>query len=134
MQSEFNLNANQFMRYYAIVCAIKSKWKNIFSQGNLKYPCDDHKLELFLLKKQPTKLCYSMFVSHVCLNLINTKHLNKWESDLSMNLDTLIQWQDRFKRIYKATLDTKIRTFQFKFINRRIATNESHRSQKFTDL
>ena len=44
MQSEFNLNGNQFMRYYAIVCAIKSKWKNIFSQGNLNYPCDDHKL------------------------------------------------------------------------------------------
>ena len=57
-------------------------------------------------------------------NLINTKHLNKWESDLGMNLETLIQWQDRFKRIYKATLDTKIRTFQFKFIHRRIATNK----------
>ena len=124
MQSEFNLNANQFMRYYAIVCAIKSKWKNIFSQGNLNYPCDDHKLQLFLSKKQPTKFCYSMLVSNVCLNLINTKHLNKWESDLSMNLETLIQWQDRFKRIYKATLDTKIRTFQFKFIHRRIATNK----------
>ena len=111
------------MRYCTIVYAVTSTWKNTFKHGNFEYS-DDHKLRLFLLKKKPTKFCYAMFVNNISLELKDTNQLDKWESDLNMRLETLIQWQDRFKRIFKATLDTKIRTFQFKFIHRRIATNE----------
>ena len=124
MVIEFNLNSNQFMRYFAIVCAITAKWKTLLREREAFPFSVDEKLQVFLTKKKPTKFCYSVFVNKVCLNVKETSQLNKWECDLNMSLEMLIQWQDRFKRIFKTTLDTKIRTFQFKFIHRRIATNE----------
>ena len=53
----------------------------------------------------------------------NSYLTQKWEMDLSQSLENLIVWQNRFLMSFQATLDTKIRTFQFKFLHRRIATN-----------
>ena len=113
------------MNYCAIVYAVQSKWKKL-----LKQQCNiglrnsvDEKLNMFLSRRRPSKFCYHIFLKKVCLDLADTNQLSKREGDLNVSLEQLIQWQDRFKRIFKATLDTKIRTFQFKFIHRRIATN-----------
>ena len=44
MQLNYNLNVNQFMRYFAIVCAIKSTWRNMFMHRNSVRSSEDHKL------------------------------------------------------------------------------------------
>ena len=50
------------------------------------YPSDDQKLQSAVLLKQPTKFD----IYNVYLNLLNTKHSNRWKSNLIMKLETLI--------------------------------------------
>ena len=58
-----------------------------------------------------------------CFSTDSSHNLIRWETDLQQPLERLIVWRNRFTVSFSATLDTKIRTFQFKFLHRRIATN-----------
>ena len=51
MVIEFNLNANQFMRYFAIVCAITVKWKTLLREREAFPFSVDENLQVFLTKK-----------------------------------------------------------------------------------
>ena len=59
-----------------------------------------------------------------CLDISETNQCEKWSYDLNVDLSIFIQWQSRFSTIYWVTLDSKIRIFQYKFIHRRISTND----------
>ncbi|XP_030848019.1 uncharacterized protein LOC115926797 [Strongylocentrotus purpuratus] len=124
LQEILQLNQGCYLEYFALLFCMKKEWKRILKIGDLEQEREEDGYMKFITFKKVTKPCYEKLVSTFCLNLLNTNQCEKWSYDLNVNLRDLIQWQNRFEIVYWVTLDTKIRVFQFKFIHRRLATND----------
>ena len=58
------------------------------------------------------------------------KSQGKWLSeDIISNVQ--VNWENTYKLPFLCTVETKLRVFQFKFIHRRIATNDFLHKRKF---
>ena len=67
--------------------------------------CKDEKVESFKLSKNTVKFCYALLVKDVCLDIVNTNNLQKWKLDLQLPLENVLQWQNRFEKSFRTTLD-----------------------------
>ena len=125
LQEEFNVPKKCYSEYISLISCMRKEWKTCLKDHRDEENVDDG-LKKFLCVKKVTKYCYKEFVKKVCLNVSTTNQYEKWYNDLNIDIDlnSLMQWQSRFETIYWVTLDTKIRMFQYKFIHRRIATND----------
>ena len=127
--NEYNCSKSSYLRYFAIVSAVGATWKKVLREPDelgfdLHAPFQDEGLENFLALKRPTQHVYNFFIKKLCKNNSYANNLTKWANDTNQTLENLILWSNRFLIPFKSTLDTKIRTFQFKFLHRRIATND----------
>ena len=124
IRAEFNIPTSSYLEYFAIASAIPAEWKIVLKQTNANEQVDpiDKQLDVFVSQKYPVKFCYAQMLKNVC-STDSSHNLIRWETDLQQPLERLIVWRNRFTVSFSATLDTKIRTFQFKFLHRRIATN-----------
>ena len=84
----------------------------------------DKQLDSSLEAKKITKYCYNVFVKEYCTSVSDTNLKDKWQHSIQVNLDNLQAWNLRFALIYKSSIDNTIRNFQFKFLYRKISTNE----------
>ena len=109
-----------FVTYYGIISAIPHEWKHILRQ------VDDAVLSSVCLIDKVNKcanvsrLFYSAYLENVQSDF--TKHIQKWNSDLNVNLDKA-DFKAEFVEISTASICTNIRAFQYKFIHRIVKTN-----------
>ena len=82
------------------------------------------RLTFCLNSKKTTKLCYTILVEKYTTSLLDTNQKEKWQLDLEENLDNSQTWEARFHLIYNSSIYNKLKKFQFKFIYRKISTNE----------
>ena len=68
------------------------------------------------------KLVYAKLVSTKCTPAIHTQQ--KWLKDCHLNDVDSINWRDAYQLAPKYTKSTRILEFQYKFLQRRIATND----------
>ena len=68
------------------------------------------------------KLAYAKLVSTKCTPPIHTQ--KKWLKDCHLNDVDSINWQDAYQLASKYTKSTRNLEFQYKFLHRRIATND----------
>lgn len=137
-----NLTSGQFYSYHeltsqfgicltllehnSIISAIPKVWKNKF-----KDPIIDtgYKLKYDRIVKLPKRKIYDNLVeSSGILNSLK----NKWETKLGHNIDQN-KFQDVFFNIPKLTPNPKFRSFQFRFVHRRIFHNDILHKWKMTD-
>ena len=116
-----------FLKYYSLISAIPQEWKasikNRENEEDIKTYIDE-RLNLFLQAKKTTKLSYRIFVKDYCEFIDDLNLRNKWQKDLEEILENPETWNSRFSLIYKSSVDTNIRSFQYKFLHRIISTNE----------
>ena len=120
--------SDSFLTYFSILAAIPKNWKDTIKHGDCKHDvllllnASDILLNDFLRLKKVSKLCYLLFLKKHTISISETDHQNKWQSDLSVDLNSSLIWKNRFSLIYKSSNENKMRNFQFKFIHRKIAT------------
>ena len=118
MRRKYNLNICP-LKYYGLLSTLKSL-RNTY-KNNYTNNCDYESFVAKLTKCQSAnRLVYT--------NLISTKHLShnqqKWLKDCQLDDVDSINWRDAYQLASKYTKSTRILEFQFKFLHRRIATND----------
>ena len=68
------------------------------------------------------KLIYTKLISAKCTP--PTRNQQKWLKDCHLNNDDSINWRYAYQLASKYTKSTRILEFQYKFLHRRIATND----------
>ena len=114
----YNIDNSEFLNYYTIIQSIPKRWKQIIKTQNITEP---PKIPLLkLIKKSrlsPNKILYNTQIQS--LNKTNeVKPHIKWEETFN-NLN----WKQIHSTPFKSTIDTKIRSFQYKCIMRILPTN-----------
>ena len=67
------------------------------------------------------KVAYKMLIKQIAS--IPHKSQSKWLSDCNFQSVDYIDWRSSYSLAFLCTRESKLRTFQFKFLHRRIATN-----------
>ena len=78
-------------------------------------------VEKFKKAKKPSKFVYSSLIKKKKTQ--PTKSQSKWLNDLNIQNPNEVNWKEVYSLPFKATIETKLINFQYKFIHRRITTN-----------
>ncbi len=117
---KFNLNTN-FMQYYGIISAIPRRWRTDCPAG-VGTKCGI--LEKINSAEKPSKIAYNLFLQQSTGTQSFSTLVEKCKEELndqSIDSDTL---ENAFRKIYGATISTRIRSFQFRLNHRILGINE----------
>ena len=117
MQRKYSLNICP-LKYYGLLSTLKSLWNTC--KNNYINNCDYESFAAKLAKCQSAnKLVYTKLISIKSTH--PTHNQQKWLKDCHQNDVDSINWRDAYQLASKYT---KILEFQYKFLHRRIATND----------
>jgi len=120
MQRKYSLNFCP-LKYFGLISALKSLWNKC--KGDCINNCNYENFVEKLTKCQSAnKLVYVKLVSTKCTPAIHTQQ--KWLKDCHLNDVDSINWRDAYQLASKYTKSTRILELQYKFLHRRIATND----------
>ena len=120
MQRKYSLNICP-LQYYGLLSTLKSLWNTC--KNNYINNCDYESFAAKLAKCQrANKLLYTKLISIKSTH--PTHNQQKWLKDCHQNDVDSINWRDAYQLASKYTKSTKILEFQYKFLHRRIATND----------
>ena len=107
-----------FLFYNTLVASIPKEWKTKLKTENINIQRREKLLFQSLKKKQWNKYLYRKQFQNEPNS--NVKHEEKWADILN---DIQLDWKNIYLTPIRATIDTKLRDFQYKFIMRIIPTN-----------
>ena len=120
MQRKYSLNICP-LKYYGLLSTLKSLWNTC--KNNYINNCDYESFAAKLAKCQSAnKLVYTKLISIKCTH--PTHNQQQWLKDCHQNDVDSINWRDAYQLASKYTKSTTILEFQYKFLHRRIATND----------
>jgi hypothetical protein len=116
LKAKYNLSNTEYLKYHTLIANIPNSIKSLLKNGNYCM----HNSTLFariMSIKKPSKLLYNHYLMRH-ESFTNNKSIDKWNSIFD-NLN----WVDIYTMSKSCTIDTKLRAFQYKFINRLTPTN-----------
>lgn len=119
----FPFSKTNFIDYYRIIKAIPAEWKNILlrNEPSLQSQSRTQWLDKFLKPKvKPARMAYFKLQENLP-NKIESLLLI-WNTDLKIKMQTE-NLESHFKRIDRITLQTKLRFFQYRLLNKALPTN-----------
>ena len=78
-------------------------------------------LTKFLRSKKPSRLVYKKLVSEKSESPNQSQQ--KWQEDIILMTKQELNWKEAYQMAFQCTKSTKLVTFNFKFLHRRISTN-----------
>ena len=75
----------------------------------------------FLRSKKPSRLVYKKLVSEKSESPNQSQQ--KWQEDIILMTKQELNWKEAYQMAFQCTKSTKLVTFNFKFLHRRISTN-----------
>ena len=108
-----------FLQYQSVVSAV-SKMKSICTCSQAVTNTVEEQNNL-LASMEFCKLAYTILIKQI--TSIPHKSQSKWLSDCNSQSVDYIDWRSSYGLAFLCTRESKLRTFQFKFLHRRIATN-----------
>ena len=115
---KYNININ-FLNYYGTTSAIKAYFLDCKIESQTTK--SENIVEKFKKAKKPSKFVYSSLIEKKQTQ--PTISQSKWLNDLNIKNQIEVNWKEVYSLPFKATIETKLTNFQYKFIHRRIATN-----------
>ena len=95
---------------------------SLHSNNSAKTPTKHESfLSKFLASKKPSRLVYKKLVSAKSGSPIRRQQ--KWQEDLTLTTKQEINWKEVNQIAFQCTKSTRLITFNFKFLHRRISTN-----------
>jgi len=117
IQNIYGVDRSDFLKYTALVSKISVEWKEkINLEHQIENPAATF-LETIMRIKKPTQILYKQF-----LRKYNNPQQNKAEIKWNAIFDNL-DWKNIYKMPFMSTIDTKLRTFQYKYVTRILPTN-----------
>ena len=118
-KSIYNVYVN-FMDFYNLIHSIPRIWRMGFHQ---KLPNKlVHQNVLETLIRFP-KVCRAIYPKMLNTIEINRGHEAKWNSILQKDIDEMI-WSNSYGSIFKCTIDSRMRSFQYSILLRTLPTNK----------
>jgi len=114
----FGIPSSNFLMYYTLIKSIPIHIKTVINTNN---PPNTKKtfIENIIAKKNKTnKIFYALQIKN---HAETSKAQTKWQNLLGK---TDFNWKQIFVMPYKSTTDSTLRNFQYKYIQRIIATNK----------
>ena len=110
-----------FLRYYGVVSALTKLKKSFQHQTTMKSEDQLTRSQKLLSSSNFCKEAYKLIVKGITSS--PDKSQSKWIADCE-NYKNFIEWDKSYILPFYCTKETKLRNFQFKFLHRRIATND----------
>ena len=109
-------NCLSWLEYYQLVSALPSEWV----QCDIMQESVDTNLEWFVKVDKTENFIYTKFISSITyIDVL----LDKWVKILDMNFETT-QLEKYFEAIYKCTISTKLRNFQYRILTHKVVLND----------
>ena len=115
-QIKYNLQVRP-LTFFGLISAVnrlrrqntktQSKYENCFSK--------------FLMSQKPSKFIYQEIVSKNCERPISCQE--KWRKDINLPPKEIINWKVVYQTSFQCTKSSKLITFNFKLLHRRLPTN-----------
>ena len=122
IKNKFNLKCS-YLEIYSIISAIPKSWKtSIRDSGRKLEKVSSKKLEEIFTKKKCTKITYSAILQTVASKPRKTR--SRWTMDPSGYLPN-IDWKSTYKIPFYCTVQTKLKSFQYRILHRTLATNSN---------
>ena len=116
LQERYNVKTN-----FLVLHGLKSSLKSLRESRSLSTTSSLSFLQSFLKAKKPTKVVYEKLVTIKQKNPFRSQE--KWLADCELESHETIDWKSIYLLPFKCTKITKLITFQFKLLHRRLATN-----------
>ncbi|KAH3883935.1 hypothetical protein DPMN_007905 [Dreissena polymorpha] len=114
----YGIPSNNFLKYYTLIKSIPIHIKSEINTNNT--PCTQTTfVENILGRKNKTNTIF--YTLQIKKPTENSKIQNKWQVLFGENE---LNWKHIFTMPYKATIESTLRNFQYKYIHRIIATNK----------
>ena len=121
LQQKYSLKVC-LLKYLGLVSALKSLWTTC--KTNCIKNCNNY--ETFVVRltecQSASKLVYTKLLSTKCK--LPSHNQQKWLKDCNENDVEAINWREAYQLAAKYTKSTRIIEFQYKFLHRRISTND----------
>ena len=121
LQQKYSLKVC-LLKYFGLVSALKSLWTTC--KTNCIKNCNNY--ETFVVRltecQSASKLVYTKLLSTKCK--LPSHNQQKWLKDCNENGVEAINWREAYQLAAKYTKSTRIIEFQYKFLHRRISTND----------
>ena len=124
----FNIPETDFLKYNSLKYSIPKKLKLLLNETNINQEARSSLLENMVNSKQVNKLFYTHQLKSKPLDTIKSEI--KWNS-LFENQD--LDWNKIYTNVISATIDIKLRAFQYKFLHRITPTNKLLFKQNLTN-
>ena len=116
LQERYNVKTN-----FLVLHGLKSSLKSLRESRSLSTTSSQSFLQSFLKAKKPTKVVYEKLVTIKQKNPFRSQE--KWLADCELESHEMIDWKSIYLLPFKCSKITKLITFQFKLLHRRLATN-----------
>ena len=109
------------LSFYGLISAVKSlrSDSNFQDLQNVNYEYEP--LTTKILQVEKATLIYKKLISNK--SLTPESSVKKWQEDCNLPTNDIISWTEAYLLAKKCTKSTKLIEFQFKFLHRRVATN-----------
>ena len=118
---KFQVNIT-FIDFYSLTHSIPGNWKRSISMENTKLGSGSlmQKCMINILNKM--SICQWVYWSFINSKQDTNKCMSNWNKVLSLDIPRT-EWQELFSMNFKATLESKLRAFQYKILTRTLVTN-----------
>ena len=120
--SKYNKKTNH-LEYYKVVSALKHFRKKCYN--NKKIHFFGKSLRQPVLFREGLQKDLSDFTGQKKDFLTSENPQGKWLADDIFFSNVQVNWENTYQQPFLCTTETKLRIFQFKFLRRRVATNDS---------
>ena len=115
----YDINNSDFLKYYQLITSIPENLKLVLANTNMVYNRGETMFEKVIKAKQLNKFLYWSQLNNTEQPQVSSE--SKW---LNIIQNQPFDWQKIYVVPIKATIDVKIRNFQYKYIMRILPTNK----------
>ena len=118
MKTSHLLNNSDFLNYHTLVQSIPKRWKAIMKNNNIQINNTDNNLLKKISKStSPNKYLYNIQINRIVKNIVIKPH-TKWDQEINN-----INWKYVHNIPFRSLINTKLRSFQYKYLMRIIPNN-----------
>ena len=118
LQNLYDIPRNDYLKYHRLISSIPPLWKNKLKNEEIDYRACSFLIDKLCPKTKTCKFIYNVLIKNKIPP--GNNHENKWQQCFSTELN----WEMIFNQVNRVTIDTKLRSFQYKYLMHIVPNNE----------
>jgi len=105
----YGVSQNDYLNYHQLIKCILTAWKTKLKSDEIQYRTNEYVIDTVVPQLKTCRFIYNMLLQKKALP---QNQENKWNDALT----TYIYWKKTYGQIINITIDTKLRSFQNKYL------------------